>query len=305
MNCQRLLPLFLVVLLPGLMCATLPWNLPGEAAPPEQPYTPKIAPASDEGERALRRIQIPRDLAIDLFAAEPLLANPVAFCIDEQGRFYVAETFRLHAGVTDIRRHMDWLDEDLACRTVADRIALLRRRVPNQAHRYGTEHDRVRLIVDSNHDGQADRATIFADGFHSIEAGIGAGLVTRKGDVWFTCIPALWKLRDSDGDGRADVRKALQEGYGVHIGYLGHDLHGLVLGPDGKLYFSIGDRGLHVKTPEGILSVPDRGCVLRCNPDGSDLEIFHAGLRNPQELAFSIGCASSLASISISSPTIG
>ena len=38
---------------------------------------------------------MPAGLKVELFAAEPLLANPVAFCIDEQGRFYVAETFRL------------------------------------------------------------------------------------------------------------------------------------------------------------------------------------------------------------------
>jgi hypothetical protein len=33
--------------------------------------------------------------------------EPVAFCIDHQGRFYVAETYRLHTGVTDIRGHMN------------------------------------------------------------------------------------------------------------------------------------------------------------------------------------------------------
>ena len=38
-------------------------------------------------------------LKVDLWAAEPLLANPVAFNFDEHGRAYVCETFRLHAGV--------------------------------------------------------------------------------------------------------------------------------------------------------------------------------------------------------------
>ena len=39
---------------------------------------------------------------MDLFAAEPLLANPVAFHIDEQGRFFVVETFRLKGDSNNI-----------------------------------------------------------------------------------------------------------------------------------------------------------------------------------------------------------
>ncbi len=254
---------------------------------PAKPYTPYVAGASDEGQRALKRIQVPEGLRVDLFAAEPLLANPVAFCVDNKNRFYVAETFRHGAGVTDIRGHMDWLDDDLACRTVADRIAMLKRRVANHAAGYGVAHDRVRLIEDTKGTGKADRATVFADGFHGIEAGIGAGVVARGGDVWYTCIPGLYRLRDTKGTGKADEKQLLHGGFGVHVGYLGHDLHGLRFGPDGKLYFSIGDRGLNVPLKHGgSVSSPDTGCVLRCNPDGSELEVFASGLRNPQELAF-------------------
>ena len=230
---------------------------------------------------------MPEGLRVELFAAEPMLANPVAFCLDEKGVAYVAETFRLGDGVTDTRNHMDWLDDDLACRTVADRVAMYRKYLGSAFVGYTAEHERIRRVVDRDGDGRADAATTFADGFNDPASGIGAGVLARKGDVWYACIPWLWKLRDNDGDGRADRRELLHQGYGVHVGFLGHDLHGLRFGPDGKLYFSIGDRGFNVTTlDDRRLAVPDTGSVLRCNPDGTELEVFASGLRNPQELAF-------------------
>ena len=252
-----------------------------------QPYNPPIAPASEEAKRAIPSFRVPAGLKVELFAAEPLLANPVAFCIDEKGVVYVAETFRLHAGVTDTRNHMNWLDDDLACRTVADRVAMYQKFLGKEFASYQLQHDRVRRIVDRDGDGRADQATVFADGFNNPASGIGAGVLARQKDVWFACIPGLWKLKDRSDDGQADERTLLHEGYGVHVGFLGHDLHGLRFGPDGRLYFSIGDRGFNVTTAEGRpLAVPDTGSVLRCNPDGSELEVFATGLRNPQELAF-------------------
>ena len=235
----------------------------------------------------MRSFRVPAGLTVELFAAEPMLANPVAFCVDEKGVVYVAETFRHNDGVTDTREHMNWLDDDLACRTVADRVAMYKRFLGKGFDGYQAQHERVRRIVDRDEDGRADAATVFADGFNDPAAGIGAGLLARKEDVWYACIPWLWKLRDTKGDGQADRRTLLHEGYGVHVGFIGHDLHGLRFGPDGRLYFSVGDRGFNVTTTNGhTLSVPDTGSILRCNPDGSELEVFATGLRNPQELAF-------------------
>ena len=115
---QRSVVLF--VLLLGAGSAAL-FHFPAAA---DRPYEPKIHGPSDEGEKAVVGIRTPKELKVSLWAAEPLLANPICFAFDEKGRMFVAETFRLHAGVTDIRGHMNWLD-DLACRTVADRVRLL------------------------------------------------------------------------------------------------------------------------------------------------------------------------------------
>jgi quinoprotein glucose dehydrogenase len=251
------------------------------------PYNPPVAAASADPEQALRSIRVPPGLQLQLYAAEPLVANPVAFAFDERGRLYVAETFRLHKGVTDTRQHMNWLADDLACRTVADRVAMYRKYLGREFDDYGKEHDRIKLVEDKDGDGRGDHAVVFADGFHDAAVGLGAGVLVRRGDVYYTCIPDLWRLRDRDGDGKADSRESLHHGYGVHVGFLGHDLHGLRFGPDGRLYFTIGDRGLNVTTRDGhTLACPDTGAVLRCDPDGANLEIVASGLRNPQELAF-------------------
>jgi len=254
----------------------------------DKPYNPPVKGASNEAQQAIQRFSLPKGVEVSVWAAEPLLANPVSFCFDEKGRCYVAETFRLHRGVTDNRAHRDWLDDDLASRTVADRVAMYKKFAKDRFVRdYEAEHDRVKLVWDSTGAGKADKATVFADGFHNAADGLGAGVLARKGNVYYTCIPDLWLLKDSKGEGRADVKQSLATGFGVHVAFLGHDMHGLRMGPDGKLYFSIGDRGLNVKTKEGRnLFNPDSGAVLRCDPDGSNLEVVATGLRNPQELAF-------------------
>ena len=108
---------------------------------------PKIAPASDEGELAIKKFQVASGLKVDLWAAEPMFANPVAFNFDEKGRAYVCETFRLHAGVDDIRGLMSWLDEELASRTVDDRLAEMKRHLGDRFPRYSEHSERISRIV--------------------------------------------------------------------------------------------------------------------------------------------------------------
>ncbi len=251
------------------------------------PEEPKIAGKSDEGERAIKGFSIPEGMKIELVAAEPDVANPVAISIDEQGRIYVAETFRQGKGIEDNRGHGHWLDDDLAAESIEDRLAYIKKHLKEKAIDYTKHDDRIRLLEDTSGDGIVDKATVFSDRYNGILEGTGAGVLARQGEVFYTNIPHLWKLRDTDGDGKADDRQSLHVGYGVRFALRGHDMHGLVIGPDGKLYYSIGDRGYNVKSPEGKhFKDPTSGAVFRCNLDGSDLELFAYGLRNPQELAF-------------------
>ncbi len=252
------------------------------------PYARQIRSASSEGQDAIQKFKVPDGLKVELFAAEPMVANPVVLRVDNHDRVYVIETFRHTSNVLDIREHMNWLHEDLASRTVQDRLALLRRDMGANFRKMTQDTDRIRLLEDTQRTGKANRATIFATGFNSAEAGIAAGVLPFHGSVYFADIPGLYLLKDTNHDGIADVRKELIDGFGVHIAFLGHDLHGLRVGPDHKLYFSIGDRGTNAKSlvDGSSVSLPDTGAVFRCNLDGSHFEVFAYGLRNPQQLVF-------------------
>ncbi len=224
--------------------------------------------------------------------------NPVAICFDPQGNLYIAESDRAGNAVQDTRHlgHLNAVEEDLKFKTVEDRRAQIHRwletRLKDEPFKgdktYFTKtEDRVRVLSDTTGKGLADQSKVFAGGFNDELDGIGAGVLWLNGTLFYTCIPNVWALKAPPGQLENAQRTSLSFGYGVRWCFYGHDLHGLVAGPDGRIYFSMGDRGYNITTKEGKHFVgPDRGGVFRCWPDGSELELFYQGLRNPQELAF-------------------
>ena len=242
------------------------------------------------------------------FAKFPDVKHPIALDVDEQGRVYVAETYRYERlGIIDNRGKPVRELADLQMTTLEERERIAREWLASgeldadlaaRKSFYSDPGDgrdnfltkyseKVALLVDTNHDGKADKRTDFAAGFNEILDGPAAGVLAWGGKVWLTCIPNLWLLADVDGDGVAEQRTSLARGFGVRNGWYGHDLHGLALGPEGRIYFTVGDRGFNLRTAEGrVLSGPTTGAVFRCWPDGSEMEVVARGLRNPQELAF-------------------
>ena len=250
----------------------------------------RVATATRVGEKEALGFQVADGLDVKLFAAEPLVANPAAICVDEKQRVWVAETFRWDRLIRLAHRGREfWLLDDLACQTVEDRLKMYQKwqhKVPGGMAWHTKHSERVRRLEDSDGDGRADQVTVFSEGYNRPEEGTGAGLMARDGKIYYACMPRLWVLEDQDDDGRADNRTVLHDGFGV-CNSLAHDLHGLTWGFDGKLYFSVGDHGYHVTTQEGeTLHDPGVGAVFRCNSDGSELEVYARGLRNPHELAF-------------------
>jgi len=246
-----------------------------------------ISPTPQE---SFELLKVQEGFSKQLIASEPQVMDPVSFCFDDQGNILVAESFRQENAVPDNRSSPFWLEDDLQSQTIEDRLAMYEywadQRV-NGMEFYSEFEDRVRRLEDRDGDGVFETSTIVADGFNAPLDGTGAGLLAIDGDIWFTSIPTLWRLRDMNADGYAETRDAIFTGFGVRIALRGHDLHGLALGLDGRLYWSLGDRGYHLELDDGTeLHSPGEGGVFRCELDGTNLEMYHHGLRNPQELAF-------------------
>lgn len=238
-----------------------------------------------------------------LVAREPMFLNPVAVAVDVDGTFYIAEAARRKIADPDIREMMQWVADDLSHTRVEQKRDFIRKHFTGERLKKSSiaDHDRngridwkdltvisekIHRLEDRDGDGQIDRAEVFATGFDSEITGTAAGVFARRGDVYATIAPDLWRLRDDDKDGRADRRAAILTGFAPHISYSGHDMHGLTLGPDGKLYWTIGDKGLNVVSNGTRWFYPDDGAVMRSNLDGSNFEVFARGLRNVQQIAF-------------------
>jgi len=134
----------------------------------EKHYTDALSP-----EEALRSFDLNKDFTIELFAAEPLVKDPVDMVFDEQGNAFVVEMpdypFRPKSGI-------------------------------------GTGS--IRMLSDTNSDGRIDKATIFADSL--LEA---TSILPWKGGLIVTAAPNIWYLKDTDDDHHADLKELLFTGF--------------------------------------------------------------------------------------------
>ena len=194
-------------------------------------------------------ITVPPGFEVMRIGAAPLIKYPVMGNFDERGRLFVAE----NAGVNRTDKQ---LDEE----------------TPNH----------VTLLEDTDGDGVFDRSTLFAD-----KMTFPQGALWHQGGLYVCSPPSIWRLEDTNGDGKADVRKELVTGFK----YTGNaaDVHGPFLHPNGRIYWCHGRKGHEVKQADG--KVVAKGLAARIwsmRPDGSDVQ-FHGsgGMDNPAEVTFS------------------
>jgi len=124
---------------------------------------------------SLKAIHLSDDFHAELFAAEPDVMSPADMAFDENGKIYVAEM-------------LDYPVDPRPGKPARSRIRLL-------------ETDAAGKVV---------RSTVFADNVRAV-----SGLMCWKGGLIVTSAPDILYMRDTHGDGKADVRKLLYTGFPI------------------------------------------------------------------------------------------
>jgi putative membrane-bound dehydrogenase-like protein len=139
---------------------------------------------------------------------------------------------------------------------------------------------RIVRLEDTDGDGRFDKSIVFAD-----KLVFPQGVLWHEGAVYTCSPPSLWKLEDTDGDGVCDKRTELVTKFGSTGNAA--DIHGPVLGPDGRFYWADGRHGHDIAQSDGVRTQGKAARIFRCKPDGTEVEVVcGGGMDNPVEIAF-------------------
>ena len=214
---------------------------------------------ADSVQTKVSTLQVPEGLEVKPFAAEPMLINPTNIDVDSKGRVWVLEAYNYRPGING-----------------------------NPTNPQG---DRIVILEDTNGDGQADSRKVF---YQSPELNAPLGIAVLDSMVIVSQSPYIWKMFDDNRDGKADRKEVMFSGIGGD--QHDHGAHAFTFGPDGKLYFNLGNEGKQLLDAKGnpVLDQDGdpigpkkyrQGMVFRCNLDGSQVEVLGHNFRNNYEVA--------------------
>src|SRR5688572_26653336 len=232
---------------------------PGAAAPVAAPLAAKdpAAPADDvkfaglTPEEAAKAASMPPGFELKLFAAEPDVVNPIAFCLDDRARLWVVEG----------------------------------RTYPTRA-KEGEGQDRILVFEDRNGDGRFDRRTVFMERLNLV-----SGIAYGFGGVWIGAAPNLLFVPVTEGDEPkpAGEPRVLLDGWGFQDTH--ETLNTFLWGPDGWLYgchgvFTHSNVGVP-GSPESARQKINAG-FWRYHPQRHIFEVFAHGTSNSWGIDFDV-----------------
>lgn len=193
---------------------------------------------------AVKKMAIPDGFDVSIFASEPDIAEPIAFCFDHKGRIWVAENFNYRTR----RNHT------------------------------GDPVSRIQILEDTNGDGVFDKKKTFTD-----KLTFTSGLAVGHGGVFVGSPPNLTFIPDANGDDQPDgPPQVLLDGWGIHDRH--ETLNSFIWGPDGWLYgchgvFTRSQVGKPGDKDEDRQFID--GGIWRYHPVRKKYEVFARGLSNP------------------------
>ncbi|MEX0678781.1 MAG: PVC-type heme-binding CxxCH protein [Pirellulales bacterium] len=190
-----------------------------------------IFPGPKTPEQSLAVTRARPGFKVELMAAEPLVADPIAIAWGPDGKLWVAEMGDYPRGVDGKEGH----------------------------------GGRVRSLEDTDDDGRYDKSTVFLD-----DLGFPNGVTPWRNGVLVSCAPDIIYAEDTDGDGKADKRESLYHGFlegnpqhrmnGFKWGLDGwlYGAHGDSVGGKIKLakrdeYVNANNRDFRIRPDEGLL----------------------------------------------------
>ncbi len=165
-------------------------------------------------QEALKTFQLPEGFKIELVASEPMISDPVAMELDENGNLYVIE---LHGYPLDT-----------------------------------AGSGKIKLLTDTNGDGMPDKSVVFADHLK-----LPTGILRWKKGFLVVDVPDILYLEDSDGDGKADIKKVMLTG--VALTNPQHIANTPVYGLDNWIYLA----HMGSITPKVSMMFSDSGHIVR------------------------------------------
>ncbi|HEV8606445.1 MAG TPA: PVC-type heme-binding CxxCH protein [Tepidisphaeraceae bacterium] len=197
-------------------------------------------------EEQQKMFHLPPGFEIQLVASEPEIGKPINIAFDAKGRLWVTGS----------------------------------REYPFPAKPPTTGRDTIHVLEDADHDGRAEKITVFAEGLN-----IPTGIYPYKNGVIAFSIPYIHYFEDTNNDGKSDVDHLLYGTFGTR------DTHGMTnsfrRGFDGWLYATHGfSNSSTIKGADGKEFTLNSGNVYRMKIDGSHAEQYSWGLVNPFGMAF-------------------
>ena len=169
-----------------------------------------------EPKDAIATWQVKKGFHLELAANEPQVRSPIAISYDERGRMFACEMID-YSEMRDVTPHLG----------------------------------RVSMLEDKDGDGHFETSTVYAD-----DLPWPTGLICANGGVFVIATPDLWFFKDTNGDGKAEVREKVFTGFGTGLKLL--NVQGLANSPqwgqDNRIHILAGggNRGVMtcLKRPE-------------------------------------------------------